>query len=425
VKPIETFAQRGLLHQTTDPALDDVLAAEPRTVYCGFDPSAPGLHVGNLVPIMALMRLQRAGHRPIGLVGGGTGLIGDPSGKTVERQLLGEAQIEENCRHIHALLAHFLDVDDPRTGARLLDNADWIRELNYTEFLRDIGKHFSVNVMLTKESVRSRIEDREHGLSYTEFSYMLLQAYDFLHLYDHEGCVMQLGASDQWGNIVAGIDLVRRMRGVEAYGFTLPLVTRSDGTKFGKSESGAVWLNTECTSHYDFYQFWIRTDDRDVAHYLRTFTFLDDERIGELERELESAPEQRGAHRVLAEEVTRLVRGEDGLRVALKATEVFYGGDIKDLSDDEIGSIFQDVASTQLARGALAGDGVPLLEALVQVGVATSNGAARRLVQGGGIYVNNQRVSDPALRLTAADLASTSFIVLRKGKRDYFLLRFE
>jgi tyrosyl-tRNA synthetase len=423
MKLVESFARRGLIHQVTDTALDDVLDAEPRIAYCGFDPSAPGLHVGNLVPIMALMRLQRAGHRPIALVGGGTGLIGDPSGKTAERLLLTRQQVEENCVHLRRLFERFLDFDDPACGARLLNNADWICELRYTDFLRDIGKHFSVNMMLTKESVRARIEDREHGISYTEFSYMLLQAYDFLHLYDHQGCVLQVGASDQWGNIVAGIDLVRRMRGAETYGLTLPLVTKSDGTKFGKTESGAVWLNADITSDYDFYQFWIRTDDRDTVQYLRTFTFLDEARIAELEAEHQRAAEERIAHTALAEEVTRLVRGEEGLRVAEKATAVFYGGDVAGLSDAEIGAIFADVASTELASEALAGDGTPLVDALVAVGVAASKGAARRLIQGGGIYVNNQRAADPGMALTTAHLASESFVVLRKGKRDYYLLR--
>ncbi len=416
--------ERGLIYQQTDDGIDAFLDAAPRRVYVGFDPSADNLHIGNLVALMGLMRLQRAGHRPIAVVGGGTGMVGDPSGRDEERLLMSVEEIETNCAAIQKICEHFLDFDDPKTGALLCNNLEWLGKFGFLEFLREVGKHFSVNAMLAKESIRSRLDDRQQGLSYTEFSYMLLQAYDYQQVFDAHKCELQLGGSDQWGNIVAGIDLIRRTRGAEVYGATFPLILKADGTKFGKSVGGAIWLGAHGTSPYDLYQFLMRTNDADVSNYLRIFTFLSDAELRVLEEEVAETPEKRTAQRILADEVVRLVHGEAGLKTARKATEVLYGGDVTDLTDDEVAAIFHDVASTELERQALAGAGLPLADALVAAGVVPSKGAARRLVAGGGVYVNNARVTQEDATLTAQALASKSYIVLRKGKKDFYLLRF-
>ncbi len=418
---LDELAWRGLVHEASD-GLEELLAKEHVTGYIGFDPTAASLHVGSLLPIMALARMQRAGHSPIALVGGGTGMIGDPSGKTQERQLLSKEQIEENVAGIRAQLSRFLDFGAKTNPARLINNADWLLSLNLVEFLRDIGKYFTVNYMLAKESVKRRLE-QESGISFTEFSYMLLQAYDFLMLYDRYGCVLQMGGSDQWGNIVAGAELIRRLRGARGYGLVFPLVTTSAGVKFGKTEAGAVWLDPQLTSPYQFYQFWLNTDDRDAITYLGYFTFLNQQEIAELRAELQAAPEKRAAQRRLAEEVTRLVHGEAALEQARAASRVLFGGEMTGLGARDVLDIFAHVPSSVLERRLLEGDGLPLVDLVATSGLASSKGEARRLITAGGIYVNNQRIADVQARIGLSSLIDGQFLVLRKGARDYHLLR--
>ncbi len=416
------LSRREMIQDATDGAAE-ALAAGPVTAYIGFDPSAPSLHVGNLLPIVGLMHLQRAGHRPIAVAGGGTGLIGDPSGKTQERQLLTREEAAENLERIKAQLAHFLDFESRSNPALLVNNLDWLGRLGVIDFLRDVGKHFSVNALLSKESVRRRVEDEETGISYTEFSYLLLQAYDFLSLYDSYGCTFQMGGSDQWGNITAGIDLIRRMRGGRAYGVVFPLVTTTSGVKFGKTESGAVWLDPERTSPYRFYQFWVNTEDRDVVRYLKYFTLLEEPEIEELAVATRDRPQAREAQRILAERVTALVHGEHGLTRARQATQVLFGGEIEGMGADEIADIFSDVPSSELPAGALEGEGHSLVELLAGSGVASSRGDARRSLEGGGIYVNNRRITDPSARVGLADAIEGRFLILRKGKKRHHLVR--
>jgi tyrosyl-tRNA synthetase len=419
---IDELEWRGLLNQTTHPELGDALEKDPFTFYCGFDPSADSLHIGSLVPIMGMMHFQRRGHKPIVLAGGGTGLIGDPSGKAEERKLQTLDDVERNLAGIRAQLEKVLAFDGAN-AAVAVNNADWLCELRLVEFLRDIGKHFSVNVMLAKESVRARLQDREHGISYTEFTYSLLQAYDFLHLHDAFGCRLQVGGSDQWGNIVAGMDLTRRLRQSETFGLTFPLVTKADGSKFGKSEEGNVWLDPARTSPYKFYQFWINQADADVPRFLRFFTFLSREEIAELERELAEAPQKRVAHRRLAEEVTRLVHGEALLANAVKASQAMFGGELTGLDDAALEDIFSEVPSRTFPRSYLSGD-KPLMDALVESGVFASKGEARRMMKSGGVYLNNERVTDDA-KLSEDSLCSERIAVVRKGKKNYHLLKFE
>jgi tyrosyl-tRNA synthetase len=414
---------RGLIHQSTDPdKLPSWLAAGRRTLYAGFDPTADSLHVGHLVAIVTLRRFQRFGHRPIALVGGATGMIGDPSGKSQERNLLPPETLAANVAAIERQLRSILDFEGSH-AALLVNNYDWMREYSYLDFLRDVGKNFPVNVMLAKDSVRLRLERGDAGLSYTEFSYMLLQAYDAVYLFDHHGCELQIGGSDQWGNITAGIDLARRMRGVQLYGITFPLLTKSDGTKMGKTESGTVWLSPDRTSPYRFYQFWINVEDADVDKCLRYFTDLGREEIAELARLRANEPERRDSQRRLAAEVTRLVHGESGLAAAQRATDIFFGAEISALSDAQLGQIFADVPSKTLDRGRLAA-GLGIVDALVESGLARSKSEARRIVQQGGAYVNNRRVESAELVLDASHLASESVMVLRSGKKNYALLKF-
>ncbi len=417
------LAWRGLIHQATDESLGDWLAAQPRTLYSGFDPTAESLHVGSLLPLMTLRRFQRAGHRPIALVGGATGMIGDPSGKSQERNLLDPEQIERNVVGIRGQMQQLLDFEGGDSAAILVNNIDWMGGFGYLEFLRDVGKHFPVNVMMGKDSVKSRLGRDDAGISYTEFSYMLLQAYDFVHLSQQHGCELQVGGSDQWGNITAGIDLARRMQGRSLYGLTCPLLLNADGTKMGKTEAGAVWLDADRTSPYAFYQYWINVGDTEAANCLRLLTELPREEIESLDRAREENAASRESQTRLAEELTRLVHGEAGLAVANRATEIFFGGEIADLDDAQLSSIFADVPSHQLARGRLQDEGVNVLEALVETGLAASRSAARRTVEQGGAYVNNRRVEAIDRQLTLADLASESMIVLRSGKKKYALLR--
>jgi tyrosyl-tRNA synthetase len=418
---LEQFEARGLLQDATEGAAEH-LAEAPRTVYIGFDPTAPSLHLGNLVPIMGLVHAQRAGHTPIALVGGGTGLIGDPSGKTVERLLLTKEIAAENAEAIREQLAHFLDFDAKSNAARMRNNHDWLGGLALVDFLRDVGKHFSVNQLMAKESVKRRLADEETGISYTEFSYALLQSYDFLELYRREGCTVQMGGSDQWGNITAGIDLIRRTEGARAFGVVLPLITNAAGGKFGKSEAGNVWLDASLTSPFRFYQYWINVEDADVVRYLNFFTLLPERERAEVADAVVAEPQARAGQKALAADVTRRVHGETGLEAARRATEALFGGDLTGLPADQIQDVFGDVPSSQIGKDVLSGQGKPFVELLVECGLASSKGDARRSIEGGGIYLNNERVGDASRAVTMDDALEGRFIVLRKGKKRYHLV---
>jgi tyrosyl-tRNA synthetase len=418
----EDLEARGLVHGATEGARELFAGAERVTGYIGFDPTSDSLHVGSLLQILALVRLQRAGHRPIALVGGGTGMIGDPSGKAAERQLLTREQVEQNVEGIRAQLARFLDFSG-EAGARLVDNHEWLGSLGLIAFLRDTGKHFTVNYMLAKESVARRLEQAE-GISFTEFSYMLLQAYDFLELFSRYGCTLQMGGRDQWGNITAGIELIRRVRGAAAYGIVQPLVTTASGAKFGKTEAGTVWLDPERTSPFRFYQFWLNTDDRDVERWLKAFTFLPLGEIGEVMAAQEANPAARTAQRRLAAEVTRFVHGEDGLARAERATAVLFGSrPPQDLPAEELLEVFADVPSTEVPRERFTDAGMPVIELLVEGGIASSRGDARRLIAGGGAYLNGERIADVDRRVTVADAIDGAVLLLRKGRKENRLVR--
>lgn len=416
---------RGLLYQHTD-GLADALHAGVVSGYAGFDPTAASLHVGNLIPVMGLMHLQRAGHRPVVLVGGGTGLIGDPSGRSTERQLTSAEEVEANARAIRDQLARFMDFDG-RHAAIMRNNADWLTSLGAIEFMRDVGKHFTVNYMLQKESVKTRLEG---GISYTEFSYMLLQAYDFLELWRRDGVTLQLGGSDQWGNITAGIELIHRAEGTGAqgHGLTLPLVTTAGGAKFGKSEAGAVWLDARLTSPYRFYQYWINTDDRDVGKYLRYFTLLARGEIEALDRTVEEHPEQREAQRALAREMTRRLHGGAALGAAEEVSGFYFGGlDPAALSADALAQLSNDAPFTEVREADVAGE-VPgqfdVFKLLTAVGIANSNGAARRLLEQGGVSVNKRKLAAAERYVDAAGvLLAGRHVILGKGKREYALVR--
>ena len=420
---------RGLIHQTTnDEGMEAWLEEKPRTVYAGFDPTAESLHVGSLLGLIVLRRFQKAGHKPIAVVGGATGMIGDPSGKSDERHLLSKEDLERNVAGLGEQMSRFLDFDSGSCSAELVNNFDWTGPWSYLEFLRDIGKNFPVNVMLAKDSVKSRLgreQDGAGGMSYTEFSYMLLQAHDFVHLHDKFGCELQAGGSDQWGNITAGIDLARRMGRPQLYGLTWPLLTKSDGTKMGKTESGAIWLSADRTSPYQFYQYWINVDDADAGGCLRMLTELGQDEIEALDAARENDAGKRDSQRRLAEELTRLVHGAEGLAVAQKATEIFFGAEISELSDEQLGQIFADVPSKELGRGLLDENSLTIIDALVEAGLAKSKGEARRTVGQGGAYVNNRRVEGIEATLGPDQLASESVVVLRSGKKKYALLRFQ
>ena len=416
----QTLQARGFVDQVTDPELENILATRSVTLYCGFDPTASSLHIGNLVPIMGLAHFQRAGHRPLIIVGGATGMVGDPSGKSDERNLLTPEQVEINAAGVRKQLAHFMSFEGDN-AAQMLNNADWIGKFGYLEWLRDVGKHFSVNSMIAKDSVRRRLEDRDHGISYTEFSYMLLQAYDFLHLFREHGCTLQVGATDQWGNVTAGIELIRRMDQGQAYGLTFPLLLAANGEKFGKTAAGAVWLDEARTSVWDFYQYWVRTGDQEVIRLLKLFTFLPLEEIAELEQQVADHPEQRTAQQTLAREVTKIVHGPDQADAMERGAKVLYGQEIKDLSDEQLQSLFADAPTHQVPRDRLS-QGIPIVDLLVESGVATSKGDARRRLKGGGIYVNNVSADESRVVNTEA-LASPSCVVLRSGKKNYCLVR--
>ncbi|MDK1022234.1 MAG: tyrosine--tRNA ligase [Candidatus Hydrogenedentes bacterium] len=419
----EELSWRGLVNQVTHPELAELLEKERFTLYCGFDPTADSLHIGHLVQIIGLRHFQRAGHTPIALMGGATGMVGDPVWKAEERQLITSDVVQRNITMMEIQLRKFLDFSG-KNAAIIANNADWLGKLRLVTFLRDIGKHFSVNVMLSRESVRARLEDREHGISYTEFSYQLLQAYDFLHLYDEYQCRLQTGGSDQWGNIVAGMDLVRRLRsGASTFALTLPLITKADGTKFGKTESGNVWLDREKTSPYNFYQFWINQADVDVVQYLKYFTFLPQEEIGALAQQVEEAPHRRAAQKALAAEVTRMVHGETDLAEACRASQAMFGGDLSGLSEAALEDVFSEVPSTELPKSDLSGDRL-LIDVLDQCGIVKSKGEAKRLIKNGGLYLNNLRVEAEDVKLTLQSLCTGNIAVVRTGKKNYHLLKF-
>ena len=409
---LDELSWRGMIYQHTD-GLGEALATSEVSAYVGFDPTAPSLHVGSLVPVMGLVHLQRAGHRPVALVGGGTGMIGDPSGKTSERPLASVEEIEANTHAIGKQLERFLDFKGPK-AARMRDNAAWLRPLKAVEFMRDVGKHFTVNYMLAKDSVQSRIES---GISFTEFSYMLLQAYDFLELYRRDGVTLQMGGSDQWGNITAGLELIRRVEGKTAHALTMPLVTTASGSKFGKTEAGAVWLDASRTSPYKFYQYWINVDDRDTGKYLRLFTLFSREEIETLEKLVETEPEKRTAQQAMAREITARVHGEDAARVAEEVSEVLFGkADPTTLTEPVLRALSEEVpfADSRESPG--------LLDAMVMLKLAASKGAAKRLVEQGGVYLNGQRVTAETDLASAKPLAG-GYHLLRKGGRDYGLIR--
>jgi len=417
---------RGLVHQVTDPALLGRLDDGGLTAYIGFDPTADSLHVGHLLQVFMLRRLQLAGHRPIALAGGGTGAIGDPGGKNEERTLLSDDELVANLAGMRSQLERLLDFGDAAGGGRamLLDNGEWLNRLEVVTFLRDVGKHFSVNNMMAKESVKARLQRPDQGISYTEFSYMLLQAYDFLRLFDDHGCRLQLGASDQWGNITMGIELIRKARRQEAYGLTTPLVVKGDGTKFGKTESDTVWLDAARTSPYQLYQFFFRTEDSVVGTYLRYFTFLDHGTIRALDAATSSHPERREAPRALAREVCTLVHGAQETARAEAAAVALYSGTLASLDEELLLEVCAETPTSTRSRSALDGSGLSLVDALVDTGLATSKSQARTLVTQGGVSVNDARVGDTAAHVGRSDLLYDRYLVLRKG-RDYHLVCFE
>ena len=420
---LDELSWRGLLHQTTSESLPAHLATPGRVGYAGFDPTADSLTVGNYVPMKLLAHWQRAGHRPVVLMGGGTGLIGDPSGKSAERQLLDEEAVRHNVSRQRTIFERVIDFS--ATGDRaatVVDNGDWLRGLGYVEVLRDVGKHFSVNQMIMRDSVRTRLEGREQGISYTEFSYMILQAYDFLHLNRSMGCTVQLGGADQWGNIVSGIDLVRRVAQCEAFGITNPLVTKSDGGKFGKSERGAIWLTADRTSPFRFHQFWLNTADADVGRFLRWFTFLPRERIEALDRSASERPQEREAQRVLADEMTELFHGPTERANAEAAGRALFSGELSALDARTVGEIAEDLPSTQLEPGELGGEGLPLVELLPRTTLAASKREARDFLQAGAVLVNGTRAAADA-RLTPRDLLHGSVALLRRGKKQWHAVR--
>ena len=396
--------------------------AAPITLYCGFDPTADSLHVGNLVPLLALRRFQLLGHHPIAVAGGATGSIGDPSGKTQERQLLNPQILFNNVAKVKAQLARLLDFNTTVNPARLLDNIEWTEKASLLYFLRDIGKHFSVNQMVAKESVRARMEDRETGISYTEFSYMLLQAFDFMVLCRDHNCELQIGGSDQWGNITAGIDLCRKKLGKQVFGLTLPLITNANGTKFGKTESGAVWLDPKRTSVYRFYQFWINTDDRDVIRYLKYFTFLSKEEIESLDKQHAENPGARAAHRALAKAVTDLIHGESATTEAVRASQILFGGELKGIAESTFNEILGEVPTKEIEKSKFDGAGIPLVELLIHAGLCPSKGQARKDIEGGGVNINNVREARATRAVTASDLLFGKHILLRKGKMNYVVV---
>lgn len=446
----EDLRFRHLVHQVTHDALLARLDGGSLTLYAGFDPTAPSLHVGSLLQLCLLRRLQMAGHRPIALAGGGTGMIGDPGGKAEERPLPALEELDRNLEGIAGQLARFLHFEDhpdrpsrrdrqgpgaasEGQGAILLDNREWLGQMGVLEFLRDVGKHFTVNQMVAKESVRARFERPDHGISFTEFSYMLLQAYDFLHLHDHYGCVLQVGGSDQWGNITMGAELVRKVRRQETYGLTTPLVIKADGTKFGKTEQGTVWLDASLTSPYRFYQFFVQSEDAVVGDYIRYFTFLPHEEIQRLDRAVSERPQGRQAQRALAWEVTCLVHGKEEASRAERASRALFDGSVSELDAETLEAVVEDSPSTTISHERLAasatsdsaGSNLALVDALVDSGLASSKRDGRRKVTEGAVYLNDRRETDVDRILGSDDLLHGRYVILRRGPRQYHVLMVE
>jgi tyrosyl-tRNA synthetase len=421
---IAILEERGFIEQITDTGVKEAAATQTLKCYVGFDPTARSLHLGHVIPVMGLAHFQRMGHVPIALVGGGTGMIGDPSGKTIERQLLSKDDVEENARRLRGQLSKFFTFDGPH-AALLLNNAEWLMPLKLVDFLRDIGKHFSVNSMIAKESVRWRLEERGQGISFTEFTYMLLQAYDFFHLHKYYGCSAQAGGKDQWGNITAGIELIRRMSGGSAHGLTFPLLTTASGVKIGKTEgaqgSEMVWLDPQLTSPYRMYQYWINTDDRDVVKFLKLFTFLGLETVGELEETIRRSPEKREPHRVLAWEFTKMVHGEDAAKSVREVSEILFGREVQEISPEALDALAAEVPVTRISKDRLQA-GMPLVDALVETKLAKSKRAARDLIGQGGAYVNNGVWKESEARIDLNQALSGRAVLLRSGKKTYHLL---
>lgn len=419
---LDDLEQRGLIQQTTDEeGLRKHLEENTVTLYCGFDPTADSLHIGHLLPILMLKRFQKAGHRPIALVGGGTGMIGDPSGRSTERSFNSEEVVKGYAEKLQEQISKLLEVSQDDNSVVTRNNYEWLSEISIIEFLRDYGKHFSVNYMLAKDSVESRLEN---GISFTEFTYMILQSVDFLKLYEKENCTLQIGGSDQWGNITAGLELIRRTKSsdqeeAKAYGITVPLITKSDGTKFGKTAGGAVWLDPEKTTPYEFYQFWINTDDRDVIKFIKYFTFLSMQEIEELEAELKEAPEKRIPHKRLAEEMTKMVHGEEALVQAQRITEALFSGNISSLNAAEIEQGFKDVPSYTSEE-----KNIGLVDLLVEANISSSKRQAREDIKNGAIYINGDRNDDINYQLTDNDRIEDQFTIIRRGKKRYFLIRY-
>ncbi|NUN08654.1 MAG: tyrosine--tRNA ligase [Ignavibacteriaceae bacterium] len=420
---LETLLQRGMIEQISNKEeLIKELQRGVVPIYIGFDPTATSLHVGHLLPVMVLCHLQRAGYKPIILVGGATGMIGDPSGRSTERKLLSAEDIEQNVRAIKKQLGKFFTFEGTN-AAVMVNNNDWLKELSIIEWLREIGKYFSINYMLSKESVKRRLEDkeRETGLSYTEFSYMLMQAYDFLHLYDNHKCMIQGGGNDQWGNITAGIDLVRKLRQTEVFGITFPLVTTSNGEKFGKSAGNAFWIDSELTSPYKFYQYWLNSTDDDVEKMLKYFTFLELDNIEQIISEHRQDPSKRLAQKILSSEITKIIHGEEALQKVIKASNVLFGGEIKDLTIDQVLEIFDDVPKRELDKTAIS-NGINVIELLTKINLCASKREARDLVSGGGVYINNEKCANINYTITLESAISERLLVIRIGKKNYCLI---
>lgn len=415
---IEDLKWRGLIYQQTDEqGIEDLLNKEQVTLYCGADPTADSLHIGHLLPFLTLRRFQEHGHRPIVLIGGGTGMIGDPSGKSEERVLQTEEQVDKNIEGISKQMHNIFEFGTDHSAV-LVNNRDWLGQISLISFLRDYGKHVGVNYMLGKDSIQSRLE---HGISYTEFTYTILQAIDFGHLNRELNCKIQVGGSDQWGNITSGIELMRRMYGqTDAYGLTIPLVTKSDGKKFGKSESGAVWLDAEKTSPYEFYQFWINQSDEDVIKFLKYFTFLGKEEIDCLEQSKNEAPHLREAQKTLAEEVTKFIHGEDALNDAIRISQALFSGDLKSLSAKELKDGFKDVPQVTLSN-----DTTNIVEVLIETGISPSKRQAREDVNNGAIYINGERQQDVNYALAPEDKIDGEFTIIRRGKKKYFMVNYQ
>jgi tyrosyl-tRNA synthetase len=420
---IATLQERGLISQITESGLYEAVERERLTVYCGFDPTRPSLQIGNVVPVILLAHFQRAGHRPILLVGGGTGMIGDPSGKSEERNLLTPEQVAANAERVRSQLAGYLSFEG-ENAAIMVNNADWLGKVTLLEYLRDVGKHFTVNHMMAKESVRSRVESGEQGISYTEFSYMILQAMDFQHLFDTYNCTVQVGGNDQWGNLISGVELIRKTREAHVHALTAPLVTSATGAKLGKTEKGALYLDPELTTPYEMYQYWINTDDRDAGRYLKVFTFLSLEEIAELERQQAENPSSRVAQRRLAYEITRLVHGEAVADGVAAASNVLFGAGVAELTLESLPYLAQAVPVASVAASAI-GAGLSPVEALVTAGLQPSRGAARRLIQQGGLYVNDERWSDPERPITREQALFGQALLLRAGKNRVSLVTIE